>query len=115
MILQMITPRLLLTLAFGIIAAAPIQSTLANDSIQVTIHRYDGESGHDSQGNHTYRAKVHHGHHYYYVYMYQPLPELAKHMHEKTPVAVNSTGHWLAISIDGNSAKIHKVVKIGHN
>lgn len=107
--------RIILVLAFGIFATLPLHSLLADDSIQVTIHRYDGESGHDQHGDHTYRAKVHHGHHYYYVYMHSALPELAKHMHDKTPVAVNSSGHWLSISIDGTSAKIYKVVKIGHS
>lgn len=92
----------------------------ANDTYQlhVTIHDYYGEVGHDHDGSHLYGAKVHHGHHYYYVYLHQPLPELRDHIHEKAHVLVASgSDRWLRLSIPGHndSARVHRVKIIGHS
>ncbi|MFT5470962.1 MAG: hypothetical protein ACI8UO_006095 [Verrucomicrobiales bacterium] len=90
----------------------------ANDTynLRVTIHEYYGEVGHDSSGGHLYGAKVHHGHHYYYVYLHQPLPELRDHIHDKGRVQVASrSDRWLRLSIHNDSAQIHSVKVIRRN
>lgn len=92
----------------------------ANDAhthtTDVTIHAYYGEAGTDGHGGHVYKAKVAHGHHSYFIYLHQPLPQLASHIHAKAHVSINSdTDRWVSISIDGHSARIHKVVKIHHD
>ncbi|MFK5922134.1 MAG: hypothetical protein QM496_08130 [Verrucomicrobiota bacterium] len=92
----------------------------ANDThthtTEVTIHAYYGEAGEDGHGGHVYKAKVVHGHHNYFIYLHQPLPQLASHIHAKAHVSIaNNTDRWMTISIDGHSAKIHKVVKIHHD
>ncbi len=106
-------------IALGVLAFAsllPVEARADHgNNILVTYHRYDGQVGHDANGGHLYRVKVHHGHHYYYIYLHQPLPQLRGHMHEKVPVQVGRNDRWITLSIHGHSARIHKVVTIGHD
>ncbi len=91
------------------------QQIRANDtySTHVTVHDYYGEVGHDGNGGHIYKAKVYHGHHYYYIYLHHPLPELRRHIHEKAHLLISRrSDRWLSIGIDGRSARIHSVKKI---
>jgi len=106
-----------LALAAIIVCMLFPQVSRADDtySIGVIYHRYDGHKGHDEHGGNLYRVKVQHGHHFYFIYLHQPLPQLRGHMHEKIPVVVSSeTDRWLTLSIHGNSARVHKVVEIEH-
>jgi len=120
---QSITSRLhagraFLSAAFLIIVALLPQTTRAahpNETytINVTYHRYDGQVGHDGNGGHIYRVKVQHGHHFYYVYLHNALPQLKGHMHQKVSVVVSrASDRWLTLTVHGKSARIHKVTRI---
>ncbi len=87
-------------------------------STHVTLHAYYGESGSDGHGGHTYKVKVAHGHHQYYVYLHTPLPELnhGAHDHAKADVIVSKgSDKWLQLTYQGKSARIHKVAVIHHD
>lgn len=58
------------------------------------------------------KAKVFHGHHFYFVYLHQPLPELRSHIHEKAVVTLRSNGGWSSIRIHDDYARIHKTVRL---
>ncbi|MCF6312841.1 MAG: hypothetical protein L3J39_10360 [Verrucomicrobiales bacterium] len=107
---------------FSIVLAALFsQASFADDNtytIDVTLHAYYGEAGHDGHGGHLYKVKVSHGHHQYYVYLHQTIEGLGHgaHDHAGAHVVVSrGSERWLSLSYNGHFARVHKVTRIHHD
>ncbi|MFK5923587.1 MAG: hypothetical protein QM496_15520 [Verrucomicrobiota bacterium] len=108
----------LLSLALVVLLPQASQADDNTYTIDVTLHAYYGESGHDGHGGHTYKVKVAHGHHQYYVYLHQTLEDLAHGAHDHAGahvVVARGSERWLQLAYKGHTARIHKVVRIHHD
>lgn len=108
----------LLSLALVVLFPKNVSADDNDYTIDVTLHAYYGESGHDAHGGHIYKVKVSHGHHQYHVYLHQTIEDLAHgaHDHARAYVLVSrSSDRWLRLSYRGHSARVHRVVRLHHD
>jgi len=106
-------------LSLVLVALFP-QPSMADDTyvIDVTLHAYYGEAGHDEHGGHLYKVKVSHGHHQYYVYLHQTIHGLGHGAddHDRAHIVVSQrSDRWLSLSYNRHSARVHKVIRIHHD